>query len=468
MNERSPKKPVLADRLPPHSPEAERGCLGCLMSDPQAGFPEVIRQLGGFDAVVFYDLRHQAIFGTLVGMYEAQEPIDLITLQQKLREQRQLEAVGGLTYLNQLLDEIPSASNLGYYLDAVAENYKARRLLQICTGVVSRVYEGGGSGEEVNAALEALESETLKLREGVKAAEFVTGKEIANRAIDEIERAHSGVKTGIFSGISDLDKATGGWRPGEVVVIAALPGTGKTAIALNIAAHNAIEKNIPVGIFSMEMQAVTLGIRIICGLADVDTKNIRDGFLAERDFPRLSLAASRIAQAPLVVDEHGDMDIRTLRARARRMVHDHKVQLIVVDYIQLIAGVSRKASENRQVEVAEVSTSIKSMAKELNIPVIVLAQLNRESEKRGGKPRLSDLKESGRIGEDASFVGVLYRTTEDEAERENEDIQKICPVSMFIPKQREGDSGFDVRMMFNKRFQRFHGAVKITEEDVPR
>jgi len=452
------------DRLPPHSEEAERGILGCLMTDPWVAFPEATRAVPRLDATIFYDLRHQAIFAALVSMYDQSMPIDLITVQQRLREHGQLEAVGGLTYLNQILDCIPSASNIGYYLEIAVEKQKTRRVIQVCSAAVCRAYE---EASEVETVIHDVESEILKIKDG-QATEFVRGARLSELVMNRIDREHNDQRTGIFSGLGDLDRLTGGWQEGEIVVLAGRPAAGKTALALQIALHNAVELGIPVGIFSLEMMAEALGIRMTANLADVDSRAARDHLLDERDIPKLVNAVGRLRDSKLVIDENSDHDIRSIRAAARRMAHDDHVKLLIVDYVQLVGGVSRKAADNRQAEVAEVSTGLKRMAKELRIPVIVLAQLNREAEKRDGKPRMSDLNESGRIEADASFVGILYRATQDPVKQEEENIRKIVPVNMFVPKQREGDSGNDVRLVFHKRVQRFTGAAKVSDEDIPR
>jgi len=442
------------------------GILGCLLTDPSKAFHELLTLSGKFDPEMFYDLRHQALFVILVEMNDAREPIDLLTVHVRLKAAGQLEAVGGLTFLNRAM-EIPSAANLPFYFEEVREKHRARRVIQACTAAVAALYEGGETSDE---ALGKLEAELLKTRDDSGGrSEFVTGKELAGMVVERIEREWTGEVQGIMSGIADLDRETCGWIAGEMVIIAGRPGNGKSAIAAQIAIHNAIELGIPVGIFSVEMMAVAIGIRMASNLADVDTRASRERRLTERDFARLTQATTRIAGSNLIIDDSSDLDSRSLRAKARRMVHEHKVKLIIVDYVQLVEGVSKRQSDNRQNQVAEVSSQIKAMAKELKIPVIALSQLNRESAKREGvKPRMEDLKESGQLEQDATFIGLLYRPTFDEAEAEKENRRGVCRLNMHIAKQRDGEAGGDVEMTFMKRTQRITGAAKVSDEDIPR
>jgi replicative DNA helicase len=276
--------------------------------------------------------------------------------------------------------------------------------------------------------------------------------------------------TGIGTGFVDFDKMTTGLHEGEMVVIAARPSVGKTSLAMNIAEHVALELKIPTGVFSLEMTADQLVLRMLCSRSRVNLRSIRDGFLAERDFPKLTGAAGKLAAAPLIVDDTSALSILQLRARARRMKQQHGIQLFVIDYLQLLHSTSRKA-ENRQQEIADISGGIKALAKELAVPIIVLSQLNREVEKRAGedaKPRLSDLRESGAIEQDADLVGLLYRETKskDGEDDANEAEQDAIPMKLYIAKQRNGPTG-DVALTFLKSYTRFESAAKVALEDVP-
>lgn len=454
------------DRLPPYSPEAERGVLGCILLSPNDALGECLRTLRpGHEA--FYDLRHQAIYSTLVRMYDARQPIDLITIQQTLRDAGQLEAVGGLTYLNQLSDTVPSAANLSYYVDIVLEKHLLRRMLQTCTGVIGRVYECEG---DVPALLDEVERDILRINEDRERSETKPIKELVHSAITTIEELHArqGMLSGLSTGFPDLDKMTTGMHKGEMIVIAARPSMGKTSLAMNIAEHVAIDLHLPVGVFSLEMTAESLVLRMMCSRAEVNLRDVREGFLAERDFPRLTQAAGQIAGAPLFIDDTSGLSILQLRARARRMWQQHQIKLLVIDYLQLVHSDTKRGKDNRQQEVSEISAGIKALSKELEIPIIILAQLNREIEKdKSRKPKLSDLRESGAIEQDADLVGLLYKPSSGDGDDESvpRDEPGGVPVSLLIAKQRNGPTG-DVGLTFLKRFTRFKPAAKVAPDDV--
>lgn len=455
--------PGRVDRLPPHSVEAEQGVLGCILLSPNECVGECIEKLKG-DAQIFYDLRHQAIFDQLVEMYDRKEAIDVITLQQRLKDKQQLEAVGGITYLASLPDAVPSAANLMYYLEIVREKHILRKMIQTCTGVVSRVYEHEG---EVDTLLDEVERDILRVSEARVAASNLPIKDLVHKAINRIEEFHQrqGLLTGIATGFTDLDKMTSGLHEGEMIVIAARPSMGKTSLAMNIAEHVAIDQRLPVGVFSLEMTAESLVLRMLCSRSRVNLRSIREGFLAERDFPKLTGAAGKLANAPLVIDDSGGLSILQLRAKARRMVQQYGIKLFIVDYLQLLHSTARRA-DNRQQEIADISNGIKALAKELKVPIMVLSQLNRELERdRSRKPRLSDLRESGAIEQDADLVGLLYKPNAGDDEDSSTE-QEAAPINLLIAKQRNGPTG-DVNLTFLRTYTRFENAAKISSDDMP-
>ncbi len=457
------------DRLPPHAPEAERGVLGCILLSPNECLGECIQKFTG-GAEVFYDLRHQTIYGALVEMYDHREAVDIITLQQHLADRRQLEPVGSIPYLNQLQDSVPSAANLSYYLEIVQEKFLLRKMIQTCTEVVGRVYDYEG---DVDTLLDEVERDVLRISESRVQSHTLTIKELVNKAITTVEDFHQrqGMLTGIGTGFIDLDKMTTGLHGGEMIVIAARPSMGKTSLAMNIAEHVAVDQRLPVGVFSLEMTAESLVLRMLCSRSRVNLRNVREGFLVDRDFPKLTGAAGNLASAPLFIDDSAGLSILQLRARARRLWQQYGIRLFIVDYLQLLHSTARRA-ENRQQEIADISGGIKALAKELNVPVIILSQLNREPERRerGAEPRLSDLRESGAIEQDADVVGLLYRpgrgaSDDEEAGGAGEEADAL-PINLLIAKQRNGPTG-DVNLTFLKPYTRFESAAKVSDEDLP-
>ncbi len=461
-------EPARVDRLPPHSPEAEQGVLGCILLSPNECLGECIEKLKP-EPEVFYDLRHQTIYAALLDMYDRREAIDLITLQQRLKDKQMLEAVGGLLYLSSLQDTVPSAANLGYYLGIVQEKFLLRKMIQTCTEVVGRVHDYEG---DVEALLDEVERDILRISESRAQEGTATIKELVHTAIGTIENYFNrqGVLGGIATGLPDLDRMTDGLHGGEMIVIAARPSMGKTSLAMNIAEHVVLEQKLPVGVFSLEMTAESLVLRMLCSIAKVNLRNIREGFMAESDFPKLRNATGRLAAAPLFIDDSAGLSILQLRARARRLWQQHGIKLFVVDYLQLLHSTARRA-ENRQQEIADISGGIKALAKELNVPVIVLSQLNREPEKRerGAEPRLSDLRESGAIEQDADLVGLLYQPGKSGADDDDGgagEEQAAIRINLLIAKQRNGPTG-DVELTFLKPYTRFESAAKVSDEDVP-
>ena len=455
------------DRLPPHSPEAEQGVLGCTLLSPNECVNECIEKFKS-GAEVFYDLRHQTIFSTIAEMFDSREAIDVITLQQRLKDKQLLEQVGGIAYLSSLPDKVPSAANLSYYLEIVQEKYLLRKMIHTCTDVVNRVYSHEG---EVDALMDEVERDILRISESRVEERSSNIKDLVKRAINQIEDFHQrqGMLTGVGTGFTDLDKMTSGLHPGEMIVIAARPSMGKTSLAMNIAEHVAIEQKLPVGVFSLEMTSESLVLRMLCSRSRVNLRNVRDGFLAERDFPKLTGAAGKLANAPLFIDDSSGLSILQLRAKARRMSQQYGIKLFVIDYLQLLHSTARRA-ENRQQEIADISSGVKSLAKELNVPVIVLSQLNRELEReKNRKPRMSDLRESGSIEQDADLVGLLYKPSsgddEDSGAAPSEEHDAVA-VNLLIAKQRNGPTG-DVNLTFLKSFTRFENAAKVSDDDVP-
>jgi replicative DNA helicase len=458
------KDAPIFDRLPPHSIEMEQGVLGCIFLSPSQSMGECIEKI---TVEAFYDLRHQTIYQILVEMYEKRQGIDLLTVHEKLKDKQLLDQIGGIPYLNLIQDKVSSAANLEYYLQFVREKFLLRRMIQVCTDVVGQMYDFQG---EVDALLDEVETEVLRVNESRVQIGAVPTKDLVTKAIGTIENFFSrkGTLTGLATGYADLDRMTDGLHGQEMIVIAARPSMGKTSLAMNIVEHVVLELKLPVAVFSLEMGAEALILRMMCSIARVNLRSIREGFMSESDFPKLTSAAGKLANSKLFIDDSAGLSILQLRARARRLHQQHDIKLFVVDYLQLLHSTARRSQENRQQEISDISSGIKALAKELKVPVLVLSQLNREMERdKNRKPRLSDLRESGAIEQDADLVGLLYKPNagddEDGAQAEEAD---GLPVNLLIAKQRNGPTG-DINLTFLKNYTRFESAAKVSDEDIP-
>lgn len=451
------------DRLPPYSEESEKAILGCILTDPNVGMPEAMAMMRAGQET-FYDLRHQSIYDVMVEMFTDREPIDVVTVGQRLKVYKKLDNVGGFAFLNEVADTGFSAANVPYYAKILVELHQTRKLIQTCTEIVGRAYEHEG---DTGMLFDQVERDILSIRTNATAKNFTAMKQLIPPALQRIEDHLNSPQavTGLGTGIEDLDKITGGLKNKDMIVIAARPSMGKTSLAMQIGEHVAIDLKLPVGVFSLEMSEESLTDRILCSRARVNARNIQQGYLAECDFPKITGSADKLSGAPIYIDDERGISIGVLRAKARRMQQAMGIKLFIIDYLQLLHAMvnDRKRFENRQQEIAEISSGIKSMAGELNVPVIVLSQLSRDLEKsKGRKPMLSDLRESGAIEQDADVVGMLYKVKDDDDEKD----PNIIETNLLIAKQRNGPTG-DVRMVFFKGFTRFESAAKISDEDVP-
>jgi replicative DNA helicase len=446
-------------RAPPHSVEAEQGVLGSMLISPRDAIAEVVEKITD---EYFYVPAHQTVFNVLVELWNAGQAIDLITFTQVLRDRNLLETIGGAPFVTSLFTFVPTAANVAYYMGIVRDKYILRQIIAASTESVRRAYE---EQDEVNELLDEVEQKIFAVGEDRFKGQMIPMKDQVMEAIEAIEKLYErkGGITGISTGFVEFDRMTSGLHPSEMVVIAARPSMGKTAFAMNIAEHVAINEKLPVGVFSLEMSSQQLVQRLLCSRARVNLQKVRDGFLGERDFPSLTAAASKLAEAKIFIDDSASLTILELRAKARRLKAQQEIQLIIVDYLQLLRSTSRRAQDNRQLEISEISAGLKSLAKELKIPVIVVAQLNRQPEQRtGGKPRLSDLRESGSIEQDADLVGLLVRPEiyeeDDEARAE-----KAGEAELIIAKQRNGPVG-EIPLTFLKEFTRFEDRARNVSE----
>jgi len=453
MNRNQNATAIAMDRLPPHSLEAEQGALGCCLLDPQYALEECMLKI---ESAAFYDLRHQVIYGALVELAQQRVGIDVITLSDRIKSRGALESVGGIGYLSSLMDATPSAANVPHYLGIIRDKWTLRKILATCSGFAARVHET--SDTDAVELLGEVEKGVLSLSVGLSEAERVPIKTLIRGAVDRLEEYFQGNRqiVGLRTGIGGFDTLTGGLKPGNMYVIAARPGAGKTSLAMNIAEHVATIERVPVGVFSLEMSAEELAMRFLCSSAKVNGRAVERGIFNESDMRRISSAAASIGRSPMHIDETPAITISQFRSRARRMWSRDGVRLFVIDYLQLMRGTQRRGNDNRQQEVSEISAGIKAVAKELKVPVIVLAQLNRDIERdKKRKPRLSDLRESGSIEQDADLVGMLY--IEDELDAS---MSELVPVNLLVNKHRNGAIG-EIQLTFLKAFTKFESHSPI-------
>ncbi len=450
-------------RAMPHSVEAEKALLSSVLLNPTEVLDESLSRLGrGTDA--FFVPAHQTIFSTMVELYDARhQPVDFVTLSEALKEKGLLDQVGGTSALAELIDYVPSAANAAYYSEILLDKMMARRLINTCNEFSRRAYD---LGEGTKALLDEAETKLMGIRDENAFEQVRPISDHVIEAVDALDKlANAGDNiTGLATGFPDLDRMTDGLHRGEMAVIAARPSMGKTALAMNIAEHVAVDQQRAVAVFSLEMSARQLVQRLICSRARINVRKVRGRMLSHNDFNLVTTAASQLQAAPMFIDETPGMSILELRSKARRLKKRYQIELVVIDYLQLLKSDSRRAQDSRQVEVAEISGGIKSLAKEIDVPVLVLAQLNRQPDGRGGRPRLSDLRDSGAIEQDADLVGLLYRP-EYYADGDDDKLEDSeGKAELIIAKQRNGPVG-EVPLTFIKDFTRFESRARNEAEE---
>ncbi len=419
-------------KLPPQNVEAEQSVLGGILIE-NAAIHKVLEILKPDD---FYRGSHQRIFDAMIDLFEKDEPADLITLTNALRKKEQLDSIGGAAYIASLMDSIPTAANIEYYARIVKEKAILRKLIETSTEIITQSYE---DREDVEELLDEAERSIFEISENRVRPSFYHIKKIVKDSFEIFQRLYEKKElvTGVPSGFKDLDQMTAGFQPSDLIIVAGRPGMGKTAFCLNVARYAAIEHKTTVAIFSLEMSKEQLVIRMFCSEAGVEGTRLRTGYLHESDWPKLTIAAGNLSEAPIFIDDTAGLSILELRAKARRLKGEHGLGLLIIDYLQLMRG--RAKVENRQQEISEISRSLKGLAKELTIPVIAVSQLSRRTEERQGmRPQLSDLRESGAIEQDADLILFLYR---DEVYNRSEDNPNRGKAEVIIGKQRNGPTG---------------------------
>ncbi len=440
----------LAERVPPQHIEAEELVLGAILLDNQA----LNKVLEVLSPTAWYREAHRKIFQAMIDLSETNDAIDQITVCERLRRRNELEQVGGAAYLAQLVARVPTAANVRHHAKIVQEKALLRNLITAATDIVASGYQ---DAEKVDDLIDQAERKIFELADRRMRQSFVPVRQIVKGTFEMIERLYEKKErvTGVPTGFTELDDMTAGLQPSDLIIVAGRPSMGKTALALSIAQYAAIEKRLPVAIFSLEMSKEQLVLRLLCSEARVDSHKLRSGFLGRADWPKLTAAAGRLAEAPIFIDDTPAMTVLEMRAKARRLMAERGLGLVIVDYLQLMRG--RGDADNREQEISDISRSLKALAKELSIPVISLSQLSRAVETRGGdkKPQLADLRESGAIEQDADVVMFVFR---EEVYRQTEENRGIAEI--LVRKQRNGPIG-EVRLAFLDRYTRFENLESV-------
>lgn len=445
------------ERIPPHNIEAEQSVIGAVFLQPEAfvSASEILRHED------FYRAAHQRIFAAMTHLADRGEPIDVVTVTTYLNDRKELEEAGGVSYLTQIAESVPTAANIEYYARIVEEKALLRRLIRAATDIVTAGFE---REDEVDDVLNEAEKTILEVSSRKTSEGFKNIKDVLIDVYDNIEQLHQnqGDVTGIPTGYQELDRITSGFQKNDLIIIAARPSVGKTAFALNVAQNVAVKTDNNVAIFSLEMGADQLVQRMLCAEGNIDSQRLRSGQLQPDDWGKLTMAMGSLSNAGIFIDDSPGIRVSEIRSKCRRLKQEHGLGMIMIDYLQLIQG-SGNSKENRQQEVSEISRSLKALARELEVPLIALSQLSRGVESRQDKrPMMSDLRESGSIEQDADIVGFLYRDDYYDSESEKQNI-----IEIIISKQRNGPTG-TVDLAFVKEYNKFVDLdYRYSEKDIP-
>ncbi len=442
------------EQIPPQNIEAEIAVLGSMLISEDA----IAQAIEVLASNYFYKDTHRKIFETIIELYDKGSAVDLLTLSDELKKKGILEEVGGPAYLALIANSVPSAANVTHYAKIVKEKYILRSLINISTEIIKKCHQ---PVENVDQLLDSAEKSIFEIVSHRIEGKVISIKELIKSSIATIDNLYQRKSqiTGIPSGFIEFDSLTAGFQNSDLIIVAGRPAMGKSAFACCIAEHIAVEEKLPVAIFSLEMSKEQLVHRMLCSHARVNAHKVRSGFLSPEDWPKLTNAAGKLAEAPIFIDDTTGINVLELRAKARRLKVHHDIKLLIVDYLQLMRGLSR--AENRQQEISEISRSLKDLARELNIPVVAISQLSRATEQRQDKrPQLSDLRESGAIEQDADVVILLFREEYYYPSEENKGIAEV-----IIAKQRNGPVG-TVKLAFIKEYTRFENLATL-EVNIP-
>ena len=439
------------DKLPPQNLEAEMAVLGSMLMDQDA--ISVATEL--LDKYSFYKDGHKKIFEAISSLYSANKAVDIITLADELKRNEILDDIGGASYLTSLVNSVPTAANINHYVTIVKEKYILRTLINGATKILSICYESEGNVDEV---VDNAEKFIFEVSDRRTQGSYLHMKEIIKDSIENIDKLYQKKAhvTGIPTGYIDFDNITSGLQESDLIIIAGRPSMGKSALALGIAEYAGVVEKIPIALFSLEMSKEQLVQRMLCAHAKVDAHKVRTGYLSPSDWPRLTAAAGKLSEAPIFIDDSPAISVMELRAKARRLKAHHDIKLIMLDYMQLMRGSG--SEESRQQEISDISRSLKSLARELNVPVVAISQLSRAVESRTDhRPQLSDLRESGAIEQDADLVVLILREEYYNPTPDNQGIAEI-----IIAKQRNGPVG-SLKLSFLKELTRFENLARMEE-----
>lgn len=439
-------------KIPPHSIEAEQAVLGAVLLDREA----IISASEFVNPEDFYKDSHREVYRAAVELFDRGEPVDLVTLSEQLRQKNLLEAVGGMAFLTDLSSSVPTIANAAHYAKIIYGKSLLRKLIRACGEISEKSFE---AAEDVEEIIEYAEKNIFDISQKRVFTGFVPLKEVLVSSFNKIEELYNnkGTITGISTGFRDIDTKTSGLQKSDLILVAARPSMGKTSLALNIAQHAALLQKVPVAVFSLEMSREQLVNRMICAEANIDSHSMRTGNLSEDDWPKLAASVNRLSKANIYIDDTPGITVAEMRSKCRRLKLERGLELILIDYLQLMQGSSR--AESRQQEISEISRSLKALAREMDCPVLAMSQLSRAPEMRSEhKPMLSDLRESGAIEQDADVVMFIYRD-----EYYHPDTEKKGIAEIILAKQRNGPTGV-VELVWLDKFTKFADMAKYEEE----